>query len=288
MFSPFARASPNVVPDSKPAAQPKPASAAPDPAPPRNTTTPASAKAASRPKATIKKTDIDSLNEKMASAKLFDKYQTTTTYLPGVEGLLVVPLILWSYRKNLQQYCKAQLHLPSAWTETELQSYEIEKTSRGENTRLLLEFVQLRGFHSVQRLTNCAENDQEKTVVMEGPLFQGMKHVVQNTLEHAGTAVKVGGNKRLMFKIVIDLPFPVEKNFRPSIMSFVHDLQPDKSDAFYWDADGNEVDPFEDEWPTLDIFDVNFEAIEKPTNLKSKSVRRTRVRGKLFDDVDSP
>ncbi len=83
---------------------------------------------------------------------------------------------------------------------------------------------------------------------MEGPLFQGMKHVVQNTLEHAGTALKVGGNKRLLFKIVIDLLFQVEKNFRPSIMSFVHDLQPNKSDNFYWeDNDGNKFNPFEDE-----------------------------------------
>ena len=70
-------------------------------------------------------------------------------------------------------------------------------------------------------------------------------------------------------------------------MSFVHDLQPDKSDNYYWDTDSNEVNPFKDEWPILDIFDVNFEAIKKPTNLKSKSVRRTRVRGKRFENVES-
>ena len=71
-------------------------------------------------------------------------------------------------------------------------------------------------------------------------------------------------------------------------MSFGYDLQPDKSEELYWDVDGEPIDPFEDEWPSLDIFDVNFEAIEKFTNLKSKSVRRTRVRGKNFDDVESP
>ena len=114
-----------------------------------------------------------------------------------------------------------------------------------------------------------------------------MKHVVRNTLEHAGAAVKVGGNKRLLFKIVIDLPFLVEKNFHPSIMSFVYDLQPDKSDNFYWNANGNKVDPFEDEWPTLNIFYVNFEAIKNSTNLKPKAVRRTCVRRKLFNSVES-
>ena len=116
---------PSGVPNSKPSGQPKPAFDVPDPAtsqapPPRNTNTPASTKAGSRPKATIKKADIDSLNGKMVLAKKFGKYQTTTTYLPGVEVLFAMPLILWLYRKKLQQYCKVQLYLPSAWTETEL------------------------------------------------------------------------------------------------------------------------------------------------------------------------
>ena len=56
----------------------------------------------------------------------------------------------------------------------------------------------------------------------------------------------------------------------------------------FFDANDNEVDPYEDDWPCLEIFDVDLESLVKPTCLNSRAVRRTRVKGKLFDDTESP
>ena len=233
------------------------------------------------------KSDVSDISKMLGNTTLEDKMRTTSSYVAGVEGLLVVPMLLWIYRKDLQEYCKVQLHLPSGWTESEIQSYEITDTPRGENTRLIIEFIQLRGFHSVQRLTSNAK-DTEKPMIREGPQYQAMKDHIQEILEHNESSVKVDRTHRLSYKVICDLPFPVEKKCRPEISSFDHDLQPEKMEQVFFDANDNEVDPYEDDWPCLEIFDVDLESLVKPTCLNSRAVRRTRVKGKLFDDTESP
>ena len=196
-------------------------------------------------------------------------------------------MLLWVYKKDHQEFCKVQLHLPSGWTESEIQSYEITDTNKGENTRMLIDFLQLRGFHSVKRLMSDETDDAAKDLIKEGSNYQAMNALVQDTLEHSDIAVKVGRVKRLSYKTVCDLPFPVEKNCQPTILSFDHDVQPVRIEEEFFDKHGLPSDPYEDEWPSLEIFDVDCEAIEKPTSFKTKSMRRSRVRDKLFDE-DSP
>ena len=233
-----------------------------------------------------KKDDLGDLSKKLAKSTISGKIQTTSTFVDGVEELLVVPMLLWVYKRDLQEFCKVQLHLPSGWTESELQSYTVEDSPNGDNTRLQLEFLQLRGFHSTKRLTNDMDEENKK-IIREGPLYQSMSDHIQDTLVKSDCSVKVGRVQRIIYRVICDLPFPVESKCHPEILSFEHDFQPEKEEQ-YFNAEHYAVDPFEDEWPCLEIFDVDLESLDKPTCLKTKAVRRSRVKGRLFDDDESP
>ena len=115
---------------------------------PKKKKTPAKAasEAKKKPAAAVKKeAGADGLSKGMSKLRI-QEIDTEITYVSGIVGLIVLPILIYYFEENAQKMCNLHIQLPSGWYTDLLEKFEAENSADGKSCCLKFDFIQLRNF----------------------------------------------------------------------------------------------------------------------------------------------